>query len=163
MGVGLTGGHTEVLQPSFAGDADDMATIRGRCHCGNISFDLEWPGDAADMTARACGCSYCTKHGARWTSNPGGQVTVRVADRDALIKYRFGHQTTDFNVCAQCGNVPVTVCTIDGDTVAVVNVNTFEDLDSSSVKHIETDFDGETQAERLARRQRNWTPMAYAD
>ena len=140
-----------------------MATIRGRCHCGNISFDLEWPGDAADITARACGCSYCAKHGARWTSNPGGRVTVRVADRDALIKYRFGHQTTDFNVCAQCGNVPVTVCTIDGDTVAVVNVNTFEDFDPSSLKHIETDFDGETQAERLARRQRNWTPMAYAD
>jgi len=37
--------------------------IRGKCHCGNIGFELEFPGAAEDLAVRACGCTFCVKHG----------------------------------------------------------------------------------------------------
>ena len=42
--------------------------ITGRCHCGNISFALDWQPEPTDIPARACSCSFCTKHGGVWTS-----------------------------------------------------------------------------------------------
>src|SRR5438094_129248 len=45
--------------------------IRGSCHCGNISFTLDWKPEPSEIPARACSCSFCTKHGGVWTSCPG--------------------------------------------------------------------------------------------
>ena len=36
-------------------------TLRGKCHCGNIAFDLIWTADG-DIPARACDCTFCSKH-----------------------------------------------------------------------------------------------------
>ncbi len=47
---------------------------------------------------------------------------------------------------------------IDGVPYAVVNVNTFEGVDPAILVRRVTDFEGETTAERHARRQRSWTP-----
>src|SRR5437763_340431 len=54
--------------------------INGRCHCGNIAFELEWEGDTAEIPARACGCSFCVKHGGVWTSNPNSRLAVAIRD-----------------------------------------------------------------------------------
>ena len=54
--------------------------IRGRCHCGNIAFDFDWPGEPAEIPARACGCSFCRKHGGVWTSCPTGALRVTLTD-----------------------------------------------------------------------------------
>jgi len=51
-------------------------------------------------------------------------------------------------------------CTIEGARYAVLNVNTFEDIDRSQLVVTPTNFDGETTENRLARRRRNWTPEA---
>jgi hypothetical protein len=48
---------------------------------------------------------------------------------------------------------------IEGRCYAVLNANTF-DLERSQLVETATDFEGETLAERLARRQRNWMPEA---
>lgn len=32
--------------------------INGKCHCGNIAFELEWEGASPEIPARACGCSF---------------------------------------------------------------------------------------------------------
>ncbi len=32
--------------------------ITGKCHCGNIAFELEWEGDPPEIPARACGCTF---------------------------------------------------------------------------------------------------------
>jgi hypothetical protein len=29
--------------------------IAGKCHCGNIGFELEFPGEAKDLGVRAAG------------------------------------------------------------------------------------------------------------
>jgi len=39
---------------------------------------------------------------------------------------------------------------------AVVNVNAFDDVDPALLKRSAVTFDGESEAVRLARRQRNW-------
>ncbi len=44
--------------------------IRGGCHFGNLRFELDWEGEPTGIPARACGCSFCVKHGGTWTSNP---------------------------------------------------------------------------------------------
>jgi hypothetical protein len=49
---------------------------------------------------------------------------------------------------------------IEGSRYAVLNVNTFDDVDRSGLVETATDFEGETTENRLARRRRNWTPEA---
>lgn len=132
--------------------------IRGACHCGNIRFTLDWQPEPGEIPARACGCTFCQKHGGVWTSCPTGELTVAVADPARVNRYAFGTRTADFHVCAACGAVPVVTSLIDGTTYAVVNVNTFEGVDASLLRRAAVSFDGEDEAGRLARRARGWIP-----
>ena len=132
--------------------------IPGRCHCGNIAWTLVWEPDPVDIPARACTCSFCVKHGGVWTSNPTGRLAVRIANAALASRYRFGTETADFHVCTRCGVVPVVSCEIDGRSYAVVNVNTFENVDRSLLKPGSANFDGEGTGDRLARRARYWIP-----
>ena len=130
--------------------------IDGKCHCGNIRYALDWPGDATSIKIRACGCAFCTKHGGSWTSHRDSALVAEVHDASLVSKYRFGTGTADFYVCARCGAVPFVTSAIDGHLYAVVNVNTFEGIDTSSLARVATNFDGEGTGARLERRKRNW-------
>lgn len=132
--------------------------IEGKCHCGNISYVLNWPDDGAGIPVRACGCGFCTKHGAAWTSHRGSELIAEVRDASLVSKYRFGTGTADFHVCARCGVPPLVTCVIDDRLYAVVNTNTLEGIESSSLVRSATNFDGEGTGERLERRKRNWIP-----
>lgn len=130
--------------------------IRGGCHCGNIAFTLDWQGSPPEIPARACGCSFCTKHGGVWTSNPDSTLSVTILDRSLVSKYAFGTRTATFHVCARCGNVPFVTSEIGDRIYAVVSVNAFENVDPSWLRRAATSFEGESVESRLARRQRNW-------
>jgi hypothetical protein len=130
--------------------------IRGACHCGNISFALAWEPTPATIPARACTCSFCTKHGGVWTSNPGGSLEVTIREPARVNAYAFGTRTAEFHVCANCGVVPVVTSRIEGRLYAVVNVNTFEGVDPSLLAREPRSFDGEGADSRLARRMRSW-------
>jgi hypothetical protein len=130
--------------------------IHGKCHCGNISFSLTWEPDPAEIPARACTCSFCTKHGGVWTSNPGGVLKVMVKDPSLVSRYAFGTRTAEFHTCARCGIVPVVTSRIAGHLYAVVSVNAFEDVDQSRIRRASTNLEGEGEGPRLARRKRNW-------
>ena len=132
--------------------------IHGRCHCGNISFSLRWEPDPIRIPARACSCSFCTKHGGVWTSNPAGSLEVSVQDPARVSRYAFGTRTAEFHVCTVCGIVPVVTSRIDERDYAVVSVNAFEGIEPSLLKRASASFDGEETESRLARRQRNWIP-----
>lgn len=132
--------------------------ISGACHCGNISFKLNWSPEPAHIPARACGCSFCLKHGGVWTSCPTGSLQVHVEQASQVSAYTFGTRTADFHVCTRCGVVPVVSCRLDGQLFAVVNVNAFEGVPDSMLQHAPASFDGEDEAARLARRKRNWIP-----
>jgi hypothetical protein len=130
--------------------------INGSCHCRNISFVLDWTPDPVEIPARACTCTFCSKHGGLWTSNPKGALRIVVADPQRVARYGFGTGTAQFHVCAKCGVVPVVTSEIDGRVYAVVNVNTFENLDPAMLRRTPASFDNEDEAGRLARRKRNW-------
>lgn len=132
--------------------------IRGKCHCGNIAFSLTWEPDPPEIPARACTCSFCTKHGGLWTSNPRGALEVVVQDPSLVSKYAFGTRTAQFHICARCGIVPVVTSLIEGRLYAVVSVNAFEDVDAALLRRAPASFDGEEEETRLARRKRNWIP-----
>ena len=130
--------------------------IRGKCHCGNIAFSLSWEPDPAEIPARACDCSFCTKHGGVWTSNPRGALEVAVKDRSLVSRYAFGTRTAEFHICTRCGIVPVVTSRIDGHLYAVVSVNAFEGVDPSLFRRTPMTFEGENEEVRLARRKRGW-------
>ncbi len=134
--------------------------ITGGCHCDNIAYRLHWPksgpGIPLGIPVRACGCAFCRKHGGAYTSHPDARLEVRFADASRVERYRFGTKTAEFLVCRKCGVVPVVTSMIEGTLHAVVSVRSFDDVDPTEFEIAETDFDGETTEDRLARRQRNW-------
>jgi hypothetical protein len=130
--------------------------IHGKCHCGNISFSLTWEPAPTEIPARACSCSFCTKHGGVWTSNPAGALTIEIGNLDLVSRYAFGTRTADFHLCTRCGIVPVVTSRIDGRDYAVVSVNAFEGVDPALLRRTSASFDGEDEEYRLARRKRNW-------
>jgi hypothetical protein len=130
--------------------------IVGSCHCGNITFTLYWAPDPTDIPARACTCTFCSKHGNVWTSYPAGLLQVKVKNPALVSRYAFGTKTADFHVCATCGVAPLVTSSIDGHTYAVVNVNTFENVDASLLRRSASTLDGESTDDRLSRRKRNW-------
>ena len=77
--------------------------VLGKCHCGNITFTLDWPEDQPDVPARACNCSFCIKHGGVWTSNPRAKLSIVLHHADLVSKYVFGTETATFHICTRCG------------------------------------------------------------
>ena len=134
----------------------DQTIIEGSCHCHNIRFVLQWPGSVADIPVRQCGCTFCQKHAGSWTSNPDASLEVVIANPSNTSRYQFGTKSADFLVCSQCGVVPVVLSEIDNQTYSVVNIKTFDNIDTAQLKCTATDFDGEDIGNRLERRKRNW-------
>jgi hypothetical protein len=144
--------------PTNARAHDDTETmlIHGSCHCGNIVFELRWEPDPERIPARACDCTFCTRHGGVWTAVPDAKLEVKIAQPALVSRYVFGTKTAEFHVCSRCGVVPVVTSTIDGRVYAVVNVNVFDEAAAACVQRMPASFDGEEESARLARRKRNW-------
>jgi hypothetical protein len=130
--------------------------IHGKCHCGNIAFEIEWEGDPPHIPARACNCSFCVKHGGVWTSNANSRLAVAIRDASLVSKYAFGSRTATFHICSRCGAVPLVTSEIANHLYAVVNVNVLENVDPSWLDRAAVTFEGENVESRLARRKRNW-------
>jgi hypothetical protein len=132
--------------------------INGACHCGNITLEIQWAGDPHQIPARACGCSFCVKHGHVWTSDPNSGLTILVRDDAFVSNYAFGTHTATFHVCSRCGVVPVVTSEIASHLYAVVNVNVFVNIEPSWLRRGTADFGSEDVDSRLDRRRRNWIP-----
>lgn len=135
---------------------DELRPINGSCHCGNVRFTLSWPQSDSEIPVRECGCTFCQKHGGSWTSHRDAELGITIADQSLVSMYNFGTKTADFHVCSVCGVVPFVLSEIDGSKYAVVNVNTFDNIDDFVLSRSATDFDGEDLGNRLERRKRNW-------
>lgn len=133
-----------------------LTKLTGCCHCGNIEFHFYTEKVVGELTIRVCICTFCTKHAARYTSDPAGQIKVVVHESTFLSRYRHGTSTADFLVCARCGVSPVVLCSINGEVHAIVNINTLSDIAmfTQAVKFV--DYEGETQQQRIARRKKSW-------
>lgn len=157
LGTGTVGEKPSSDSGNARSSQASALLIDGSCHCGNISFTLDWQSMPTEIPARACGCSFCVKHGGVWTSNPKGALKIKVQDPQRVSRYMFGTRTAEFHVCSNCGIVPVVTSEITGHIYAVVNVNTFNGVDSALLSRSPLgSFDGEGTDTRLARRARNW-------
>ena len=137
---------------------DKNSRIEGKCHCGNIRFLFERTQQQPQIAVRACSCTFCQMHGGVYTSDPGGKLDVYILDKGLVNKYQFGTKTAEFYICTRCGVVPVVSSEIEGNLYAVVNVNTFQNVDSSDLQQSTTNFEGETTTDRLGRRSKTWIP-----
>ena len=138
--------------------------IRGQCHCGNVAFELEWDGEPPEIPARACGCSFCVKHGGVWTSSPRATLAVTVRKPEARIEVCIRNPDSDVPCLRRCGVVPLVTSEIDNHVYAVVNVNALENVDPAWLQRAAASFEGEDVESRLARRKRNWiAKVRFAD
>lgn len=131
-------------------------SLHGSCHCGRVSVELRTQSPTLPV-ARACGCSFCTKHGAAWTSDPQGELVLSHGASDDIRRYRFGLGITDFIICAHCGVPCVAVGMVDDRLLGVLNINTMDRLSDFAPAN-PASFDGEETEDRLARRRKRWTP-----
>lgn len=133
--------------------------FHGQCHCGNVEVTFETGLRAEELPVRACACSFCRSHGARTTSDPNGRAKITIHDSRQLIRYRFGLKTADFLVCGTCGVYVGAVMQAGEKAYATVNINAFDALESFTQEPVAVTYERETEAERKARRERNWTPV----
>ena len=132
---------------------------RGACHCGSIRLSFGSESDPAALSSRCCTCTFCTRHGAIWTSDADGFLEITVSDEAALSRYRFGTGTADFLICKTCGSVAVAVMEEEEKgIVAVLNTNLLEDRDAFQEGYGDISYDGEEVEDRLTRRSQRWTP-----
>jgi hypothetical protein len=133
-----------------------MSLLHGQCHCGAVHLELVASRPAAELPVRVCACTFCTRQGARYTSDPAGSVRI-VAPPDALTRYRFGLGLADFLFCARCG-VYLGAHEPGEPGRAVINLNVLDDAAAFVAPPSTMDYDAEDEAARRARRARAWTP-----
>lgn len=104
---------------------------------------------------RRCGCGFCRRHGGVYTADPMGHLTVTAA-KGALGRYRFGHRTADFLLCAHCGVLVAVAAEIDGVLRGVVNLAVMDPQPDLSSDIPVMDFEEESEEDRTNRRRRNW-------
>src|SRR5881296_3177894 len=119
------------------------APLTGRCHCGNVELALETSVRPEELAVRADQCSFCRRHGARTTSDPGGRVRIVLHRPDEVIRYRFGLCTADFIICGRCG---VYVAAVTEERYATVNANTLEEPLTRAA--VPVSYEGEDEAQR---------------
>ena len=134
----------------------------GSCHCGSLTVGFETAREPNALPVRTCGCSFCSRHRLRYTSDPAGHVTIRVSTEANLSRYRFGLRLADFLICRTCG---VFVAAFEpGDPGrAVVNLDVLARAAEFVAPPSQfTAYDSEDVATRTARRAKNWTPATLA-
>ncbi len=135
----------------------------GSCHCGNIEVALETAQPPESVQLRACGCTFCRRHGSTALTDPAGKLELRLRDPREVSHYRFALRTADFLVCRTCGVFVAAVCTVDGATYATLNANVLERRASFTRAPVPVRYDAEDASERLARRRRAWTPATVRE
>jgi hypothetical protein len=119
---------------------------------------LESDRTPLELGLRADNCSFCVRHQAIFTSDPGGQLTITVRDPNFVARYRFGTRTADFVLCRACGVFVAAM--MDEPPIAVVNVNVLDARTDFLKGELKVgSFDGESVEERLVRRKARWTPV----
>ena len=129
--------------------------IEGRCHCGNLSYELVTDVPLEEIRVRACDCSFCRSLGAKNWSDARGTTTIRVRDPDQLQRYAFALRTCEFFLCRNCGGYAAAVLSDEGGTWSTINLrlSKLHDAEAGPISYASEDT-----AARIERRKRVWTP-----
>ncbi len=113
-----------------------MATHKGGCHCGTVTFEVEAP---EVIKASECNCSMCKACGFVHLIVEKDQFKL-LSGEDAITTYTFNTETAKHTFCSHCGIKSFYVPRSHPNGVSV-NVNC---LDLSTVKGVDlSQFDGE--------------------
>lgn len=136
-----------------------MSVLNGGCHCRNITVEFETDSAPADMTPRACQCSFCRQHQSRAVSDPSGRLRIHVADGRALSRYQFSLKTIEFLVCRTCGVYVGAIMPdpTDDKAIATLMISTLDDR-AAFPPPVAKDYDDQDAAARADRRRELWTP-----
>ena len=74
-------------------------TIKGSCHCGNVSFKID--GESPSQLTR-CTCSFCSKRGALYAYYQPEQFHSSASGESDGI-YRWNTQMVAHHFCSNCG------------------------------------------------------------
>lgn len=137
-------------------------SYEGSCHCGALGWVFHTAVDPASWVVRSCQCSFCRTHGTRNTTDPAGRVDFRCADPEAIARYRFGLETTDFLLCRRCGVYVGAVIERPEGRFATLNLNALTAPLDARPDAEPVDYDAEGREDRIARRISRWTPVTTA-
>lgn len=133
----------------------------GSCHCGGIDFMYHTAEPPGEWSIRACQCSFCRAHGALSTSDPDGRIDFH-GPVSALNRYRFGQHTADFLLCRECGVYIGAVMETSNGSFGIINVNSLRPQLASFTATQPMDYGSESQEQRMARREKRWSPAVLA-
>jgi hypothetical protein len=133
-----------------------MVTYVGACHCGDLRLEYRTDLVPARWPLRECQCSFCRKHAMLSTSDPDGEVVLKLRDSAALNRYRFATGVTDFLICARCG--VYVGATVVNDGWMVINGRVM-DCAAALLERVAEPrvFEAESADERITRRQKMWS------
>ena len=75
-------------------------TYPGRCHCGNVKFELSLPHSLDAYAPRACDCDFCTSRGLGYLSDPAGKLVLH--SQLTLETLTQGSGKAEFLSCTRC-------------------------------------------------------------
>ncbi len=130
------------------------AVLEGGCHCGAVRLQLATAIRPEDFHPRACDCSFCTKHGAAYVSDPLGRL--RIVAPGGLAEYRQGSGTARMLLCRSCGVLIGAVLEEEGRRYGTVNANCLEGVAFGAPQTVSPRKLG--VADKKARWVRLWTP-----
>jgi hypothetical protein len=134
-----------------------MMILRGACHCGQVEVTLETAMSVMDLPLRACGCSFCRRHGTKAVADPNGRLSIS-APPNGLNRYRFGLRTADYLICRTCGAYVAAVISGNDAERATLNVTATGISELADRPAEQVDYDRESVEGRRARRLTSWTP-----
>lgn len=131
---------------------------RGSCHCGVVSAEYE---TNESVRLRHDGCSFCRARGEKSASDTARSLRIR--SERALLRYRFGHRSTDFLICPDCGAYVATLKIGSNGPVGVANIVGLDIEGLRDQPAALANLDAETANERTARRLARWTPLTLIE
>ena len=138
-----------------------MAEFLGKCQCGRVAVSLI-TASPDSLQPRACGCSFCRRHGAHTVSDPSGRVTV-TAEVGALHRHQFGMRSADFLICVHCGVYIGALANLSGVDYAAINAVGVDFALLAARPPVPVDVENESREERDTRRRRTWTPATVVE
>ena len=136
-----------------------MTTYPGHCHCRAIGFRYATDIAPTDWSIRACQCRFCRQHDALSASHCGARLEFLAADERKLQRYRFGLKTADFLLCRDCGVYIGAVIETGAGRFGIINTHALDEQPVGLSKPGPIVYDGEATQDRVARRERVWTPV----
>ncbi len=105
-----------------------MQTFTGRCHCGDIVFEIDTTLDGVAI----CNCSICIRRNAVMHRVTADRFRL-IQGEDALVLYQFNTGTAKHYFCGHCGMYPFHRPRIAPDAYTV-NVFCLDGVDRDTIE-----------------------------